>query len=560
MVVGLTPWRFSCLLFARTTARRVFRFHAVFQRPMATSTGSLPATFTEVATRSGQVEERVKKIKDNLTITAINNQRNTRSLSMDNGPTRSLEQTKLQDVQQRSMCSRPNSLRDNIVFQLVDVQESPQESGDLLMYGVTKSGNSVLATVTRCKPYLYAYPKSISGDKQGMEVALKAHLHELGLDDRGVDISIVIDGPSKQCTDKLLKLSFLDANTLLDSKKLLEGAGLYTFVDPQADVVARFLADYQLPGMGGWIECPAGSYALTKINDQVSRCQIELTIASDALNVSDPRIPNAPLRILYFDIETMTREDPKKPGKFISESLQDPVIQISNIVSHPGTKDSFLRVIFTVGSCDPIKGAYVQSYASEKEMLTAWQQFIHDVDPDVMTGWNILNFDLEYLITRSRQLDFNLSLGRLKNGLPTSSEPQEWYSLKYKQWMGRMVSIPGIVVLDMFRHFACNHDKFKLSSYGLGNVAAKLLGDMPGMLKGDVAYSDIPKLQAGPDANSSTRQQLAAYCLQDSYIPLVLEHKYRILEEYIEMGKAKRMLFRHMIHGEPLAQKLAKST
>ncbi|PBK79464.1 ribonuclease H-like protein [Armillaria gallica] len=168
--------------------------------------------------------------------------------------------------------------------------------------------------------------------------------------------------------------------------------------------------------MGGWIECPADGYALTKISDQTSRCQIELTIPHDASNASDPGIANAPLRILYFDIESMTREDPKKPGNFISESLQDPVIQISNIVSHPGTKDSFLRVIFTVGSCDPIEGVYVQSYASEKEMLAAWQQFIHDVDPDVMTGWNILNFDLEYLITRSRQLHFNLRLGRLKNG------------------------------------------------------------------------------------------------------------------------------------------------
>ncbi|KAK0237105.1 ribonuclease H-like domain-containing protein [Armillaria nabsnona] len=548
----------SGLLFARTTTRRVFRFQA--QRPIATSTGSLLATFTGIATRGGQVERRAKKIQDILSIAANVNQRNTRSLSTDNRPTRSLEQTKLRDVQQRPTGSRPNSLRDNIVFQLVDVQESPQESGDLLMYGVTKSGNSILATITGYKPYLYTYPKSISGDEQDVEVALKTHLHELGLDDRGININVVNDGSNNQCTGKLSKLSFSGSNTLLDSKKLLKEAGLYTLVDPQTDVVTRFLADYQLPGMGGWIECPAGGYALTKINDQASRCQIELTIPYDALNASDPGIPNAPLRILYFDIESMTREDPQKPGKFISESLQDPVIQISNIVSHPGTKDSFLRVIFTVGSCDPIEGAYIQSYASEKEMLAAWQQFIHDLDPDVMTGWNILNFDLEYLITRSRQLDFNLRLGRLKNGPPTSSEPQEWYSLKYKHWMGRMVSIPGRVVLDMFRHFACNHDKFKLSSYGLGNVAAKLLGDVPGMLKGDVAYSDIPKLQAGLDANSSTRRQLAVYCLQDSYIPLVLQHKYHILEEYIETGKTKRMLFRHMTYREPLTKKLAKST
>lgn len=119
-----------------------------------------------------------------------------------------------------------------------------------------------------------------------------------------------------------------------------------------APVIISSVTSAQLPGMGGWIEYPAGGYALTKISDQASRCQIELTIpyvcwvyivqfliifnSYDALKASDSGIPNAPLRILYFDIESMTREDPKKPGKFISESLHDPVIQISNIVSHPG--------------------------------------------------------------------------------------------------------------------------------------------------------------------------------------------------------------------------------
>ncbi len=41
---------------------------------------------------------------------------------------------------------------------------------------------------------------------------------ELGLDDKGIDIGVVIDGPNNQCTDKLLKLSFSGPNTLLDSK------------------------------------------------------------------------------------------------------------------------------------------------------------------------------------------------------------------------------------------------------------------------------------------------------------------------------------------------------
>ncbi|KAK0476187.1 hypothetical protein IW261DRAFT_442738 [Armillaria novae-zelandiae] len=148
MVVSLTPWRFSGLLFARTTIRRVFPFRTVFQRPIATSTSRLTATFTGVATCGSQVEGRVKEIKDNLTIAAIANQRKTRSLSTDNKSIQSLEQRELRDVRQRCTCSLPDSLRDNIVFQLVDVQELSRESGDLLMYGVTKSGNSVLVTIT----------------------------------------------------------------------------------------------------------------------------------------------------------------------------------------------------------------------------------------------------------------------------------------------------------------------------------------------------------------------------------------------------------------------------
>lgn len=148
MVVGLTLWRFSGLLFARTTTRRVcvvdfnllldmtlilassFRFQV--QRPIATSTGSLLATFTGIATGGGQVERRAKKIQDILTIAANANQRNTRSILTNNRPTRSLEQTKLRDVQQRPTGSWPNSLRDNIGIYLFPASGPHDDVRELL--------------------------------------------------------------------------------------------------------------------------------------------------------------------------------------------------------------------------------------------------------------------------------------------------------------------------------------------------------------------------------------------------------------------------------------------
>ncbi len=49
-------------------------------------------------------------------------------------------------------------------------------------------------------------------------------------------------------------------------------------------------------------------------------------------------------------------------------------------------------------------------------MLQAWQSFILAVDPDVLTGFNIMHFDLSYIIERVRLTmpEFDLNLGRWK--------------------------------------------------------------------------------------------------------------------------------------------------
>jgi DNA polymerase delta subunit 1 len=49
-------------------------------------------------------------------------------------------------------------------------------------------------------------------------------------------------------------------------------------------------------------------------------------------------------------------------------------------------------------------------------MLSAWRDFVNEVDPDVVIGYNIANFDLPYLIQRADMLKaerFSL-LGRIQ--------------------------------------------------------------------------------------------------------------------------------------------------
>lgn len=37
-------------------------------------------------------------------------------------------------------------------------------------------------------------------------------------------------------------------------------------------------------------------------------------------------------------------------------------------------------------------------------MLRAWRDFVREVDPDIITGYNIVNFDLPFIIERAEYL------------------------------------------------------------------------------------------------------------------------------------------------------------
>ena len=44
------------------------------------------------------------------------------------------------------------------------------------------------------------------------------------------------------------------------------------------------------------------------------------------------------------------------------------------------------------------------SFDDEVEMLQKWREFVEEVDPDVVIGYNIANFDLPYLLDRAHAL------------------------------------------------------------------------------------------------------------------------------------------------------------
>ena len=181
--------------------------------------------------------------------------------------------------------------------------------------------------------------------------------------------------------------------------------------------------------------------------------QVEVDVAWDQLISHAPEgewSTVAPLRILSFDIECAGRK-----GIF-PEPEKDPVIQIANMVVRQGEKEPFIRNVFTLDTCAQIVGSQVISCSKEQELLEKWASFVRECDPDLITGYNINNFDLPYLLNRAKALkvpNFNY-LGRIKDVQSVVKE-----SVLQSKQMGRRenknVNMEGRCAFDLLLILVC---------------------------------------------------------------------------------------------------------
>uniref|UniRef100_A0A2K5LED0 DNA polymerase n=1 Tax=Cercocebus atys TaxID=9531 RepID=A0A2K5LED0_CERAT len=315
------------------------------------------------------------------------------------------------------------------------------------------------------------------------------------------------------------------ARRLLEQGIRVAGLGTPSFAPYEANVdfEIRFMVDTDIVGCN-WLELPAGKYTL-RLKKKTTQCQLEADVLWSDVVSHPPEGPwqrIAPLRVLSFDIECAGRK-----GIF-PEPERDPVIQICSLGLRWGEQEPFLRLALTLRPCAPILGAKVQSYEKEEDLLQAWSTFIRVMDPDVITGYNIQNFDLPYLISRAQTLKVETFpfLGRVA-GLRSNIRDSSFQSKQTGRRDTKVVSMVGRVQMDMLQVLL---REYKLRSYTLNAVSFHFLGEQ----KEDVQHSIITDLQNG---NDQTRRRLAVYCLKDAYLPLRLLERLMVLVNAVEMAR-----------------------
>ncbi|KAF8519681.1 DNA polymerase family B-domain-containing protein [Gautieria morchelliformis] len=420
-----------------------------------------------------------------------------------------------------------NPKMDKIVFQQIDVEDDQGDNNgtSLRVFGVTKEGHSVLAHVMNFRPYFYipaleAFLKatsSLSRTHLITEMVMKRSL----MNYRG------------NTNVPFIKITVQDQRSLPKARDNLLPRGLFSLdIHSNIPYTLRFMIDTKLVGMN-WIEVPPGTYSLYK--DKSSRCQLEFSVNWDAFISHTPEeewSTLAPLRILSFDIECAGRK-----GIF-PEAQVDPVIQIANMVTRQGEGKPFIRNVFTLNTCAHIVGSQVLAYDDELELLMAWRAFVQVVDPDIVIGYNISNFDLPYLLDRAKALkgDGFPFLGRRK-GVKTQVKDTHFSSRAFGQRDSKETALEGRLQLDLLQFM---QREYKLRSYTLNSVCAQFLGEQ----KEDVHHSVITELQNG---TPESRRRLAVYCLKDAYLPQRLMDKLMCLINYTEMARVTGVPFNYLL-------------
>lgn len=84
----------------------------------------------------------------------------------------------------------------------------------------------------------------------------------------------------------------------------------------------------------------------------------------------------------------------------------DPAIQIGTTLTRgiQNGKDTSDRHLFVFPDCDPIPDITVHAYPTEAAMILGWFEWMIEVNPDILIGYNVFGFDESYLWARAEEL------------------------------------------------------------------------------------------------------------------------------------------------------------
>lgn len=288
--------------------------------------------------------------------------------------------------------------------------------------------------------------------------------------------------------------------------------------------------------------CPTGK-TTTWINEMGNEIEIcnrtpEYFVDSTSIIPADPsiakKIHSVP-SVLSWDIECYSDNHKAMPVPWNSAHVAYIITAVYQQYKKPETR---IRKAFVLGKCDyetPTendgKTSALVKCETELEVIDSFSTLIQDLGADILIGYNIFGFDVNYLDIRlERNVRKWMNMGRLKENI-TYTGTIEWSSSAYGKNQLYWIEAPGRMCVDMMKIIERD---YKFSDYKLETVSNALLGKG----KNDVSPQDMFRIYESCLRNKpgceTEMLKVVQYGIQDAVLPIELFEKINAWPFFIE--------------------------
>ena len=404
----------------------------------------------------------------------------------------------------------------NSMFTYQWVNESKKDDKSFIrIYGISENGDNICVRVRGFKRYVY-----VELPTRTAEFAVS----KMAKDKGAVSTKLVMRHHlyyfNKDKKFQFLKCNFTTLQQLsnftasLRHSVMIPGVGRIKLKvhEDHATPVLQLISTQNLK-MAGWLDFMGK--VLPK-EDQLTSCVKEYVVDYKELSDSNRRDFVKP-KVLSFDLEVNSENincmPCDKPG--------DRIFQIS-CVFNDGR-----NILLTLPYCNKLEGVTIMTFMKEKDLIMGFIELLKSEKPNVLTGYNILSFDIPYLMKRCKRyyLTEDLKLAGFNLEVAAQSKEISWTSSAFRNQHFEFIDWEGILLFDLLPIIRRD---YKLDNYKLNTVAAKFVGAEKDPLTPKDIFASYRRREV---------TEVGRYCIKDSDLVLKLFNHLQIWVAFSEMAK-----------------------
>ena len=376
-----------------------------------------------------------------------------------------------------------------------NIDNSQEEITIIRIYCLSEDNKSVCIRVEDFTPYVYIeLPTRINWSNIENKKKLINKMNEILRTNKSINNSIVykykLYYSNMNENKERIKFPFLfctfnhknDIKRLVNmTRKPLRINGIVGEIklkihEQDANEILQFVCRQDLP-TSGWIKMKGREYVKIDKKEQITYCDEEYLCSWKNIFPDKEKTLNPKPKIMSFDIEVNSSEPNTFPN---CKRPKDKVFMISCITGVDNNEENIEKCLLTLG--DPKQSIVgeevkIKRFDTEDELLVGFSNYINEINPNILVGYNIFGFDIPYMMNRANYpcmcyRDFS------KMGFMIDTESQKtkikWSSSAYGNQEFELLETEGRIFIDLLP--LVKRD-YKMSTYTLKAISSEFLGD-----------------------------------------------------------------------------------